>query len=465
MLSGMAVSISSRSVRFLRTGAWLPRVGPALRTGSNLANSVRHPCHINEVMACRLFASSSKSAHSAQHGRISAGDDMAILAQALHSHGLIDDPSGMDASVVSADRKDAILWPATQSMPIDQLSPAHKLIYSNIATAGCVVGIATEDVKAVARMPQGLQIVSQSGAHFYGSAVFSKDLTTAALKIKERERLRLLLLGDEGKAYVVGSSPGVAFTLAYYLQKICRLQLLVGTHDVVPADAEVWQHAAQQTFDPQFHPGVEWPAVKAGVQRNHEARLMQESNQGCDAEESTRVALAKCHRELSKKGYDELTWNHCSALVGDDMLVTPGDRLWDDIMPTDFIFDSKNVTANILHSAIYDSTSAKAVVHTHAPGIEAVSCIKGHLNEETASEFAGRVAYHDWQGLSDDHEECKVIGDVLARHPDAIALIARNHGAFTWGNSVEEALDRHVKLEAACLGQLQKPETLMTQRG
>jgi len=138
------------------------------------------------------------------------------------------------------------------------------------------------------------------------------------------------------------------------------------------------------------------------------------------------------------------------------MLVTPGDCLWDDIMPADFILDSKNVTANILHSAIYDATSAKAIVHTHAPGIEAVSCIKAGLIESSGSEFAGRVAYHSWQGISDDADECKVIGDVLMKNPDSIALIAQNHGAFTWGNSVDEALERHVALEAACLGQLSK---------
>ena len=80
---------------------------------------------------------------------------------------------------------------------------------------------------------------------------------------------------------------------------------------------------------------------------------------------------------------DDLTWNHISARVdgdgdGDNFLVTPGDRLWDDIEPKDLVLASDNVTANVIHSAIYSSRpDVQAIVHLHTPSVTTVSCLNG----------------------------------------------------------------------------------------
>jgi len=383
---------------------------------------------------------------------------MPILAQALHAWGLISDPSEMDASLISSDRKHATLWPGGRSVSIDELTEVHRTIYCSVAEATCVLGVSTKEVQAVAKKPEGLQMLSQGCSYFYGCSVMCEDVPSAAGELKDAERPRLLLLQGMGKAYVIGNYPGACFTLAYYIQKFCRLQLLVGTHALVAVDKAIWTHANEQSYLPDFEPGVEWPAVKGGVQRSFVVRPLEEPT-GCDSEErKLRVAMANCHREICKKGFGELIWNHCSALLGEAMLVTPGDCLWDDIAPADFLLNSRNVTANVLHSAIYAATSAKAVIHTHAPGIEAVSCIKGGLIAPRGSQLAGRVAYHPWQGFSDDDSECKVIGEALRKIPDCAALICENHGAFTWGNSLDEALERHIALEEACWEQLRKAE-------
>merc|ERR1712023_420200 len=99
---------------------------------------------------------------------------------------------------------------------------------------------------------------------------------------------------------------------------------------------------------------------------------------------------------------------------------------------------------------IYDSTDTKAVVHLHAPYTEAVSCLVGGLDVPPGSEFYGRIAYHDWRGVSDDESECQEIVAAIQRVPNCVALIARTHGAFTWGSSIQEAAHRHQALEAAC---------------
>jgi L-fuculose-phosphate aldolase len=286
----------------------------------------------------------------------------------------------------------------------------------------------------------------------------SEGDATIATQLKEAEHPSVVMVRSSGKAYVIAKALGEAFTLAYYLQKTCRRQLLVGTHDTILVDDTVWAHAYGQTQSvADFVAGVEWPSVKASVQRQFIARPLVKSEAADDSEEQKlRLSLARCHRKLHEKGLDELTWNHCSALLGDKMLVTPGDSFWDDIMPDDILLSSRNITANILHSAVYAVTSAKAIIHTHAPALEAVSCIKGGLIGPHGSELAGGIAYHAWQGISDDSEECKVIGETIKKVPDCVALIANNHGAFTWGKSVEEAVERHIALESACRAQLLK---------
>jgi ribulose-5-phosphate 4-epimerase/fuculose-1-phosphate aldolase len=203
-----------------------------------------------------------------------------------------------------------------------------------------------------------------------------------------------------------------------------------------------------------FAAGMEWPAVKASMLKFGTSKAAEELAEGSTAD-SLQVRLAKVHHELNRRGLDELVWNHCSAKVGDGMLVTPGNCLWDCLSPADLFLQSENVTANILHSAIYaGAPSAGGVIHTHAPAIEAVACTKSGLAEPPGSEFVGRVIYHDWEGVSDDAAECEIIASLMKQVPGCVALIARNHGAFTWGSTPEEALDRHLALDAACREQL-----------
>merc|ERR1711933_579767 len=78
------------------------------------------------------------------------------------------------------------------------------------------------------------------------------------------------------------------------------------------------------------------------------------------------------------------------------------------------------------------------------------SCLAEGLMVGPDSEFAGRVAYHDWEGFSDDRDECQRVVASIHRVPGCVALIMRNHGAITWGNGTTEALERHLAFDAAC---------------
>merc|ERR1719359_2365447 len=73
-----------------------------------------------------------------------------------------------------------------------------------------------------------------------------------------------------------------------------------------------------------------------------------------------------------------------------------------------------------------------------------------------AAPFYDRVAYHEWQGLSDDLD--KELEDICASFKTskkpARALIMRNHGAITIGKSVAEAFVAMYYLNRTCATQL-----------
>eukprot|EP00750_Incisomonas_marina_P015968 INCI18822.1.p1 GENE.INCI18822.1~~INCI18822.1.p1 ORF type:complete len:418 (-),score=53.30 INCI18822.1:191-1321(-) len=198
---------------------------------------------------------------------------------------------------------------------------------------------------------------------------------------------------------------------------------------------------------------------------------------GADMEhQALRRDLAAAHWLTNHFRMDDLTWNHISARVPSrradantragksssggsgrgssvEFLVTPGDRLWDDVKPQDLVLSSDNVTANVIHEGIYEARSdVQAVVHLHTPSVTTVSCLASGLQlfDQDGAQFAseGAVAYHDWEGLSDDADEQSRIAAAFG--PIAHTLIMRNHGACTVGSSVGQAWVRAWYLERVC---------------
>src|SRR5437588_13032298 len=86
---------------------------------------------------------------------------------------------------------------------------------------------------------------------------------------------------------------------------------------------------------------------------------------------------------------------------------------------------------------------AKAVLHTHADAILAITNTRGR--ETTVRECFGRsvliVPYkRPGFSLSRDVAEC------FGKHPDAEGLVLMNHGLITWGESARESYEKHVAL-------------------
>ena len=125
-------------------------------------------------------------------------------------------------------------------------------------------------------------------------------------------------------------------------------------------------------------------------------------------ENKLRYQLAVAHRLTAQHGMDMLTWNHISARFGDGCLITSGDRLWSQIELCDLVYSSSNVTADVIHGAIYAARpDVKAIIHLHSPAAQAVSCLEGGFEclTQDAAPFYGKVATYDWDGISDDAKE------------------------------------------------------------
>lgn len=179
-------------------------------------------------------------------------------------------------------------------------------------------------------------------------------------------------------------------------------------------------------------------------------------------EERMRKELSEAYHITRDFGMDELVWNHLSVMLSDStFLITPGGRMFDDIGPYDLVKSSGNVTADIIHEAIYNARpDIKAIVHLHTPATVAVSCLEMGfvpLAQESAP-FVGRVASYPWDGVSNDREEQELISDACkGRHINT--LVMENHGFCTMGRSIGEAWVLAYYFDKSCQTQLNVLQT------
>lgn len=114
---------------------------------------------------------------------------------------------------------------------------------------------------------------------------------------------------------------------------------------------------------------------------------------------------------------DMLVWNHISARFGNGCLITPGRKMWGRITPRDLVYSSTNVTADVIHGAVYSARpDVRSVIHLHTPAATAVSCLEGGFRPiaQDGAYFFERVATYDWDGLSDDASEGPAIGAAVS---------------------------------------------------
>ena len=128
-------------------------------------------------------------------------------------------------------------------------------------------------------------------------------------------------------------------------------------------------------------------------------------DEGKIEERRLREELAAAHWITNHFKLDDLVWNHISARCGAGTLITPGGMLFDEVTPENLVANSGNVTANVIHDAIYDARpDVQSVVHLHTRSAVAVSCLEQGfmcLDQNGSQFFGDMVAYHEYEGISD----------------------------------------------------------------
>ncbi|MEU4270055.1 class II aldolase/adducin family protein [Streptomyces sp. NPDC026092] len=186
-----------------------------------------------------------------------------------------------------------------------------------------------------------------------------------------------------------------------------------------------------------------------------------------DAAEELRLRreLAAVYRLVAHFRMTDLIFTHISLrLPGPDhhFLINPYGLLFEEITASNLVkidLDGNpveptpypvNPAGFVIHSAIHAArTDAHCVLHTHTKAGCAVAAQEGGLLplNQMSMEFYDRVGYHDYEGVALNLDEQERLVADIGTHP---ALILRNHGLLTVGESAAQAFLRMYYLERAC---------------
>ncbi|MFF0855425.1 class II aldolase/adducin family protein [Streptomyces sp. NPDC003388] len=179
-----------------------------------------------------------------------------------------------------------------------------------------------------------------------------------------------------------------------------------------------------------------------------------------DTEEQQRVwaELVATARRTVTDGLVVGTSGNVSARVGDLVLVTPTGVPYDRLTPADVTavdLDGRQVLGTLvptselpMHLAVYRSTGARAVVHTHAVHATAVSTLVDELppiHYMTAA-LGGPVRVAPYAAYGTD----ELAGNMLTALAGRSGCLLRNHGMVTHGATLDQAYDRTAQLEWMC---------------
>ncbi len=184
-----------------------------------------------------------------------------------------------------------------------------------------------------------------------------------------------------------------------------------------------------------------------------------------EKEWEVRVNLAACYRLMAEYGMVEMIANHISARIPgttNEFLINPYGVLYEEITASSLIkidldgnvlFNATDYGVNqagyVIHSAVHGARhDVDCVIHTHTLAGMSVSAHKQGLLPiaQSAMRF-GHIAYHDYEGPALRLDERERLVNSLG---DAEAMILRNHGLLTVGDSIAECFNNHYRLERAC---------------
>ncbi|MEA3063217.1 MAG: hypothetical protein QOJ94_2998 [Sphingomonadales bacterium] len=182
-----------------------------------------------------------------------------------------------------------------------------------------------------------------------------------------------------------------------------------------------------------------------------------------------RVDLAAAYRLVAHYGWDDLIFTHLSARIPGlehHFLLNPYNLMFEEVTASSLVkvdisgnaVESSPFITNpagfTIHSAIHMAREdAHAVIHLHTPHGQAVSAHGDGLLPltQTAMLIRDEIAYHDYEGVAVDLDEReRIVADLGSKG----AMLLRNHGTLTVGETVGEAFVKMYFLERACQAQI-----------
>ncbi len=188
-------------------------------------------------------------------------------------------------------------------------------------------------------------------------------------------------------------------------------------------------------------------------------------SQVSDVEWALRVDLAACYRAVSMYGWDDSVFTHISVRIpGPEhhFLINPYGVGFDEMTASALVkIDSKcvpqhatdypvNPAGFTIHGAIHAiREDAGCVIHTHTRAGVGVAAQKHGLLpiSQQASVVMASLCYRDYEGIALNHDEIPRLQKDLGNHT---AMILRNHGLLTVGETVGDAFHSMYVLETAC---------------
>jgi ribulose-5-phosphate 4-epimerase/fuculose-1-phosphate aldolase len=188
-----------------------------------------------------------------------------------------------------------------------------------------------------------------------------------------------------------------------------------------------------------------------------------------ETEWALRLELAACYRVFHNLGWTESIFNHITLRIpGPEhhYLINPFGLLYSEVTARNLIrvgLDGEpvrptphpvNVAGFVIHSAIHrHRDDAHCIMHTHTTAGMAVACKEDGLRTDNfnSAQLHGRVAYHDFEGITTDTAEQPRL---VASLGDKDVLILRNHGLLTTGVHLPAAFATMWCLQRACEVQL-----------
>jgi ribulose-5-phosphate 4-epimerase/fuculose-1-phosphate aldolase len=182
-----------------------------------------------------------------------------------------------------------------------------------------------------------------------------------------------------------------------------------------------------------------------------------------------RVELAAAYRIFDRLGWTELIYNHISLRVpGPEahFLINPFGLHYSEVCASNLVkvdLDGKvvghsdwpiNPAGFTFHGAIHAALpEAHCVMHLHTTAAQAVCCLREGLafSNFYAAQLYGKLAYHDFEGITVHLEEGQRILESAGGKP---VLLLRNHGPVTIGANVAQAFSLMWLVQRACEVQL-----------